>query len=215
MNMSRTHQHLVALGALVGLAGCFHSTQLANTWRDPTAGPVHFRKTVVAFATTDESLRRTVEDRLAARVPNSVQSYRIEPSAKAPDSSAIRQRFADLGFDGAVIMRVADVDTRIDYPYGTYWYGRPYGFGSYWGSSWGYAYDPYVNVDRIVAIETQVYSLPNDRLVWAARSETTNPRSVAKLTDSVIKHVMNALQKDGLIVSRCIERACASGTPGN
>ena len=70
-------------------------------------------------------------------------------------------------------------------------------------------------MDRIVAIETQVYSLPNDRLVWAARSETTNPRSVTKLTDSVIKHVMNALQKDGLIVSRCIERACANGTPGN
>ena len=203
MDRSRTFRHLMGFGALaVGLAGCYHSTQLANTWRDPTAGPLHFQKTVVAFATTDESLRRTVEDRLASRVPNSVQSYRIEPSAKAPDSSGIRQRFADLGFDGAVIMRVADVDTRVTYPYGTYWYGSPYRFGSYWGNSWGYAYDPYVYADRIVAIETQIYSLPNDQLVWAARSETTNPKSVAKLTDSVIKHVMNALQKDGLIASR-------------
>src|ERR1700730_15443544 len=67
MNGSHTHRHRVALGALVvGLAGCYHSTHLANTWRDPTAGPLHFQKTVVAFATTDESLRRTVEDRLAA-----------------------------------------------------------------------------------------------------------------------------------------------------
>jgi hypothetical protein len=215
MSRTRTYQHLIAAGALaVGLAGCYHSTQLANTWRDPTTGPLHFQKVVVAFATTDESLRRTVEDRLAQKIPNSVQSYRVAADARTPDSSAIRQRFADLGFDGAVIMRVADVDTRINYPYGTYWYGRPYGFGSYWGSSWGYAYDPYVTADRIVAIETQIYALGNDRLVWAARSETTNPRSVTKLTDSVIKHVMNALQKDGLIVSiPCI--ACADARPGN
>lgn len=216
MNRSRTSHHLIAAGVLLaGLAGCYHSTHLANTWHDPTAGPLHFQKTVVAFATTDEGLRRTVEDRLAQRVPNSVPSYRIVPSAgNAQDSTAIRQRFADQGFDGAVIMRVADVDTRVNYPYGTYWYGRPYSFGSYWGSAWGYPYDPYVNVDRIVAIETQVYSLPNDQLVWAARSETTNPRSVTKLTDSVIKHVMNAMQKDGLIARLgCIERACPA--PGN
>lgn len=213
MNRSRTYQHLIAAAALaVGLAGCYHSTQLANTWRDPSAGPLRFQKTVVAFATTDETLRRIVEDRLAARVPNAVQSYRLEPSAKAPDSSAIRRRFADLGFDGAVIMRVADVDTRISYPYGTYWYGRPYSFGSYWGSAWGYAYNPaYVYADRVVAIETQIYSLNDDKLVWAGRSETTNPQSIGKLTDSVIKHVMKALQKDGLLVLRsCAERACVA-----
>jgi hypothetical protein len=212
MNMSHTQRHLIALGALaVGLGGCYHSTQLANTWHDPTAGPVRFQKTVVAFATTDESLRRTVEDRLAERIPNAVQSYRIDPSVKSPDSTAILRRFADLGFDGAVIMRVADVDTRINYPYGTYWYGTPYRFGSYWGNSWGYAYDPYAYTDRIVAIETQIYDLGQDKLVWAGRSETTNPRSVVKLTDSVIKHVMKSLQKDNILVwLGCSARACAT-----
>lgn len=217
MSTTRT-RHLVAFAALAGsLAGC-HSTQLAATWHDPTAGPMRFRKTVVAFATTDESLRRTVEDRLAAKVPNSVQSYRIEPSSgKGADSAKIRRRFADQGFDGALIMRVADVDPGFTYSTGTYWYPSRYGFGYTWGSAWGYPYDPaYYYGDRIVALETQVYNLHNDKLVWAGRSETTNPKSVAKLTDSVIKHVLKALRNDGVLAGfHCSDPACTSVVGGN
>jgi len=38
--------------------------------------------------------------------------------------------------------------------------------------------------------------------VWAARSETTNPRSVNKLVDSVLRHVMEELQKENLVAVR-------------
>jgi hypothetical protein len=213
----RTSQsrYLIAFGALaVTLGGC-HSTQLLATWRDPTAGPMRFNKTVVAFATSDESLRRTVEDRLAEKVPNSVQSYRLDQSGKGTDSAAIRRKFADMGFDGAVIMKVADVDANFVYTSGTYWGAQRYGFGYSWGNAWGYPYDPGY-ADRIVTLETQVYSLGDDRLIWAGRSETTNPRSVGKLTDSVIKHVMKALRNDGLLAGRrCTEPACESTRVGN
>ena len=207
----RTSQsrHLIALGALAASLGGCHSTQLLATWRDPTAGPMRFNKTVVAFATSDETLRRTVEDRLAEKVPNSVQSYKLEQSGKGSDSAAIRRRFAELGFDGAVIMKVADVDANYVYTNGTYWGSARYGFGYSWGSAWGYPYDPGYYPDRIVTLETQIYSLGDDRLIWAGRSETTNPRSVGKLTDSVIKHVMKALHNDGLLVQRrCAPAAC-------
>jgi hypothetical protein len=210
--MSTSHaRHLIAFGMLAaGLGGC-HSTQLLATWRDPTAGPTRFNKTVVAFATTDETLRRTVEDRLAEKVPNSVQSYRLEHSGKGSDSAAIRRKFADMGFDGAVIMKVADVDANYVYTNGTYWGSSRYGFGYSWGNAWGYPYDPGYYADRVVTLETQVYSLGEDRLLWAGRSETTNPRSVGKLTDSVIKHVMKALQRDGLLAHRsCAASACDS-----
>ena len=208
---------LIMLTAFAGsLAGC-HSTHLAATWHDPTAGPMHFNKTVVVFATTDESLRRTVEDKLAEKVPNSVQSYRLVPEAKNVDSSSIRKNFAEQGFDGAIIMRVADVDAGVVYADNTYWYRTRYGFGYSWGSAWGYPYDPaYYYGDRIVALETQIYSLADDRLIWAGRSETTNPKSVGKLTDSVIKHVMNRLHKDGLIAGfHCTDPSCTTVVGGN
>jgi len=74
---------------------------------------------------------------------------------------------------------------------------------SYWGTAWGYPYDPgYIAQDRIVSMETQIYALATDKLVYAARSETTNPRSVNKLVDSVLRHVMEELQKENVVATR-------------
>jgi hypothetical protein len=38
-------------------------------------------------------------------------------------------------------------------------------------------------------------------LIFAARSETTNPRSAGRLTDSVIRHIRERLRKDGLLLA--------------
>jgi hypothetical protein len=72
-----------------------------------------------------------------------------------------------------------------------------------------------VTQDRVVSIETQIYSLKNDKLLWAARSETTNPRSVSRLGDSVIRHVIKALHKDGLMaLGACETVRCPAATLG-
>ncbi|HEY4130752.1 MAG TPA: hypothetical protein VGM50_09040 [Gemmatimonadaceae bacterium] len=190
-----------------------NTTKLAATWHEPNAGPIHFQKTLVAFVTKDETLRRSVEDKLAARVPNSVPAYRVLASSTAADSAAVRRQIRELGFDGAVVMRVVDVDSQVSYASGAYWYGAPSGFYRYWGNSWDYSYDPgyVVDVDKIVSVETQVYSLSHNALIWAGRSETTNPKSAGKLADAVIDRVIDAMHKDGLLAQAlCSEHLCAS-----
>ncbi len=188
------------LAALLLAAACYHKTQLAATWRDPRAAPLAFQRGVAIFATRDEALRRSVEDKLASQFPNMTPSYRVIPEA---DSSANREETAAklraAGFDGAIIMRVVDISVQPSYVAGTYWYGRPYGFNGYWGAAWATPYDPYVVSDRIVTIETNIYSLGDDRLIFAARSETTNPKSASSLTNSVIRHIREELRKTGLM----------------
>jgi hypothetical protein len=190
-----------AVLATVPLAACFHSTELAATWAEPTAQPLNFHKTVAVFVTKDEALRRSVEDRIAGKFPGGVPSYRVMNTIKSTEPADILDQLRHQGFDGAVIMRVADVSTQLNYVPGSYWYGAPYyTFGGYWSAAWAYPYDPgYVATDKIVTVETQVYSLPKDKLVFAARSETTNPASAAKLTDSVLRHVTKDMQKKGLL----------------
>ena len=147
-------------------------------------------------------------------------SYRVLASSDISDGAAIRQQLAAGGFDGAVMMRVTNVTDRLSYTPGTYWYGGPpyYSFAGYWGTAWGYPFDPtYVTEDQIVSIETQIYSLTSDKLIWAARSETTNPRSVSKLGDSVIRHVTKELRKEGLMAAGVCAPPlqCAAQPAGN
>jgi len=183
-------------------AACFHSTQLAATWHEPQAMPLNFRHGVAIFVTRDEALRRSVEDRLVSQFPNMTPSYRVMPviDSTTPRQDAVAY-MKEAGFDGAIIMRVVDVSVETTYVPGSYWYGRPYGFAGYWGDAWASPYDPgYIVADRVVTIETQIYNLSKDQLLFAARSETTNPKSAKALTNSVIRHIREQLHKDGLLV---------------
>jgi hypothetical protein len=193
------------LVAAVALSGCYHSTRLAATWRDPGAGPIHFRQPIVVFVSKDAVFRRTMEDKLASHFPNAVQSYRVLSDADMTDGTKVLHLLDKSGYDGAIIMDVVNVANVVSYTPGTYWYGPPYySFAGYWGTAWGYPYDPgYISNDVVVSIETQIYNLRTDKLIWAARSETTDPKSVGKLGDSVIKHVMQELRKEGLVALVC------------
>src|SRR5215471_4501292 len=206
--MLRTHFRLLTLPAVVAavaLAGCYHSTRLAATWRDPAAGPIRFRQPVVVFVSKDAVFRRTMEDKLASNFPNSVQSYRILTDNDMTDGARVLRLLDEKGYDGAIVMDVVNVTNVVSYTPGTYWYGPPYySFAGYWGTAWGYPYDPgYISTNVVVSIETQIYNLRSDKLIWAARSETTDPKSVGKLGDSVIKHVMQELRKEGLVALLC------------
>lgn len=221
--MLRTHLRVltspVVVAAAVALSGCYHSTRLAATWRDPTAGPIRFHQPVVVFVSKDAVFRRTMEDKLASHFPNSVQSYRILSDNDMTDGARVLHLLDQKGYDGAIIMDVVNVTNVVNYTPGTYWYGGPpyYSFAGYWGTAWGYPYDPgYISTNTVVSIETQIYSLKSDKLIWAARSETTDPASVSKLGDSVMRHVMHELQEEGLVGLVCSELdLCGSVAPGH
>ena len=76
------------------------------------------------------------------------------------------------GFDGAIVMRVTNVSEQVTYN-GAYW-GDSYGFAGYWNNAWAYPYNPgYVTTTQIVTVETNIYSLKDDKLVFAALSQTS------------------------------------------
>jgi hypothetical protein len=183
---------IAAVAASSGITGCYHATELGSTWHDRKTQSLEFHKTVAIFMSSDQALRRTVEDHLAARYPNAVPSYTIFPDFQDP--TAALAQLQQSGYDGAILMRVTDVETTNYVP------GYDDGYPVTWGSSWGHPYDPsYVVSDRIVSVETQIFALDENKLVFTASSETTNPANMGKLTDSVMRHVMDRLKKDGLI----------------
>ena len=56
-----------------------------------------------------------------------------------------------------------------------------------------------IRTNTIVSVETLVYSLKQNKLVWGGQSKTTNPSSVDKLVKTLATATAKELQKQGLI----------------
>ena len=190
---------LLWLVVMVAAAGCAHSTELATSWRNPTATSARFHHVIALFVSNDVALRRAAEDRMASQIGGATPAYNVVPDSEVRDASRVQQRVHDAGFDGAVVMRVVSVELKPNYATG-YWYPGPTDLWGYWGTSWGYAYDPgYMMPDKVITVESAVYSVPDNKLVWAGRTETFNPSSLKKLIDGVVKVSIKRMRKERLL----------------
>ena len=72
-------------------------------------------------------------------------------------------------------------------------------FWGYYGYGWGSMYIPgSVDQDTIVVVETTIYSVPRNQLVWAAVSETKNPKDLQRFIEDLVKEAVKELHKQGL-----------------
>jgi len=195
-----TWSRICAVGAVLLLAGCA-ATTLESTWTNPQAKPISFQRTLVVFMSPNEATRRSAEDRLVARIgpQRSAPSYTLLTKAEIDDVEKAKQKVRAAGFDGAVVMRVIGKREEVSYQppayYDRYW-------GGYYARGWGSVYDPgYLRTDTIVSVETNVYSLADDMLIWSGVSESFDPRSTTAMVDSVADAAAEEMRSRGLLAA--------------
>lgn len=83
-------------------------------------------------------------------------------------------------------------------PYPFYrWYGGFYSYYNYWGPRF---YEPgYYVTDKTYFMETNLYDINTNKLVWSAQSETVNPGSIDNFVRTYPAVLVNQLVKDGLL----------------
>lgn len=194
--MSPARAARLALAALLAmLAAACASTQIVSAWSDPDLKRVPFRKVLVVFQHQDPGLRRAMEREMAVDIPNSVPAHAVFADEEVRDLERVRARVRQEGFDSAVIMRLVSVDREVTYVPGRIYTVPSYyhGFYGYWGYGWRSVYEPgYLRRDRILTIATNVYSVADDKLVWASQSETFNPTSLRSAIAEVVKATSQA-----------------------
>jgi len=192
---------------VVGLLACA-TTTFESTWSAPDARPLQLagKKVVGLFVNKDLASRRVAEDAMAREISahgaRGVPAYAVLGDDEIKDKETVRAKLEQLGFAGAVVMRIAGKETQVKYQPPTVWATPYYGslYGGYWGYGWGHAYDPgYLSVDKIVKVETLVYSLERDKLVWAGVSRTVDPKQVGPFIQELAKAVAAQMEKDGLL----------------
>ena len=190
------------------LASFFCSTTtFVSTWRAPDARPLRLTgRKVVAIFMGRPAARRRAEDALAreisARGAQGVPSYTVLSDQEIKDRDSAKAKVESLGFSGAVVMRVVGREKQVSYEPGVVW-ARPYYrrfWGGYWGYGWGTVYEPgYLREDKVVSVETLVYSFEQDELVWAGVSKTVNPERIEDFVAELAKAVSEQMEKDGLL----------------
>ena len=200
--MSRSaRRERVGVCGLVTLSGC--ATQaLVSSWKAPDATPFHLKgeKGAAIVMTTDLPTRRAGEDALARQLSlhgvEGVPMYTLL-SDPNPDEAKARAAAEQAGVVGVVVIRPVRLDKELSSGPVTY-SGRMHGgfWGGYWGSAWAAGE---IRTSTIVTIETLVYGLRENKLLWGGQSKTTNPRNLDRLIEDTAAQVAGELVRLGLI----------------
>jgi hypothetical protein len=201
-------RHLPLCGTALFLLCACSTTTFTSTWKAPGAQGIEpAGKTIAALViSSDAATRKSAEVYLAndltIRGARGIAAYTLLGTDHGNGDYA-RSRLKEAGVDGVVVMRPVSKDQRVTYtPGGTSsTFGSYYGgFGSYYGYGWQTTYSTgSVRTDTVVAVETLIYSLKDDKLLWAGTSHTTNPENLSHLVTEVADAVAKQAARQGLI----------------
>lgn len=177
-----------------------------TTWKSSEIGSTRLagHKVVALIMTDDDSLRVSGEEALAReltqRGAEGVAAYRLIPKEEVRDADRAKGWFEKAGVQGVVVMRVVSAEKERTYTPGTFvspYYGTLWG---YYGYGWGGMYVPgYSSENLILVVETLIYSVPRNMLLWAGISETKNPKQLQKVIADIVESAAKEMKKQGLV----------------
>lgn len=181
------------------------STQINSVWKDPSYQARPARIMVIGVA-KHPLKRRLFEDefvmQLKAHGTEAIASYTVLPDKKQDDQEAIAAKVKELGADTVLITRLVSKKIVRTYMPGTPYFPPPY-YGTwpaYYGYGYRYLYSPgYIAEDEYAVIETNLYETRNDKLVWAASSETVMVDSDQSMIKSYIGIMVKTMGEHGLL----------------
>lgn len=195
---------------LIGLAACAGSTHLIERWNDESyVDQPKLKKVLVLGIFQDQAQRRAFEAEFVAQVNagvgEAIAGYTLMPEQSEYDEkSEIATAVDQSGADSVLITSFKGVSKQQRYVPPSYDYvpsmGMGYGYGAYYGAAYQAVYRPgYTVTDTIVQLETRVYAVSEEKLIWAGNTQSINSESSKKITAELVKLVTSDMRKSGLI----------------
>jgi len=194
----------ILISVAILLAACA-TTQVNSVWKDPSYQARPARVMVIGVAKKPLK-RRLFEDefvaQLKARGTEAIASYTVLADKKQDDQAEISAKVKELAADTVLITRLVSKKTVQTFVPGTVYYPPPY-YGTwpdYYGHGYRYMYSPgYIAEDEYAIFETNLYETRNDKLIWAASSETVMGEKDQDLIKSYVGIMVNTMAGHGLL----------------
>ncbi|HTL34185.1 MAG TPA: hypothetical protein VL326_13740 [Kofleriaceae bacterium] len=179
---------------LLACASTRSSTTIEQSWRAPHAEQ-RPRNVVTLYSSRDGSVRRTLEDKMAYKLRRggiaATPSYAVVET-DLRDPRQMRDELLAHGYDGVVAIRPVgespEAVTAMTVDHG----GDPPPVAA--TTDFGF-------VGVIARLEVEVYSLPEDRLVYTAMSKTIDPDGISTVIDEVTTLVAREIDRQGVFVA--------------
>ena len=196
-----------ALVLLVAIDAAADKPKFSSTWKAPEAAGVRFvgKKVAALVISNDQNLRVSGEEQLVAEINKrgvqGIATYRMAPAEELTTAERARPWFERAGVEGVVAFRPVSADTQVTYSpsvwvtssyYSTLW--------GYYGYGWSGVYSPGSSRrDTTIVIETLIFSLPMNKLLWAGVSTTTNPDPQPVFVKQLVEAAVNEMKKQHLV----------------
>jgi len=207
--MTRKAAFLLMLFGLTSLhAG---STKMISSWFAPEAKGVKLRKFLAVVVTRSGGTRRAAEDEMVSllnnRGNNAQASYELLSEIELEDLASAKAKVVASGADGAVLLRLYTFkSSNKDQPsVRSNNSPNPSGNRSDTISSEFTFFAPHPSpgelsyTDLVVEIETLVYSLKDDKLLWRGVSRTKNPLGARVVVREITEQAIKTMKKQGLV----------------
>ncbi len=217
MTNTRPSKLLIFFVAISALTACNKtSTHISQSYRNPGFEETVFKNLLVIGVAENQESRQAFEDAFAKAIADegggAQASWVLLPQSTQLEEEQIRAAIEGKNFDGVLITRLLSVDKDQEYvepkaynnPRTTYYAGGGglYGYGYYgfYGTTYAKVHEPgYFETSTTLRLETNLYSLTTNGLVWTGQSETLNPESLTDVIDSMTAAVAKKLKEERLI----------------
>jgi hypothetical protein len=190
----------VAVGAAVGASGGCASTKIVDTWKDPAfKGPIDFRRTLVVAIHPDQYARNVTEDTIVDHIgtTRAVAGHDLLTDAERKGAVKLMPKLTQSGIDGVITIAVVGTaaSTSRDSMAGD---SEPF-YTYYDRSSAFVTSDAGGRTDNVWRVETRIYDVKTNRVIWMAHSDTVNPENARTATQDIAKAVGGELRRQKLL----------------
>ena len=193
----------------LGLFSSCSSTNLVESWSNSSLEMKPIKKILVLGIMEDELQRRQYEDVFVEQISKNgvigIAGYTVLPDGENyDDKNEIRAAVQKTAVDAALIARLVAITEETTVVPASYSYqpsyGSSYGLYGYAGRSSQSMYTPgYTNTDTIVKLETTVFSIPSEEMIWAGTTRSFNPSSTKSVADKNANLIVKDMKKAGLM----------------
>ncbi|HET6416906.1 MAG TPA: hypothetical protein VFG22_11470 [Polyangiales bacterium] len=209
----------VLCGCVLALVACKTTdTKFSQSYRNPGYEETSFKKVMVIGVAQDQKARQAFEDALVSAIAKeggtAQASIAVLPNEEQISEDQLHAAIDAGGFDAVLITRVLSVDKSQQYtppkkynnPQTRYYPGSlgwGHGYGGYYGfygTTFAEVHEPgYFETSTTLRLETNLYSVATNELVWTGQSATIDPQSIDDARSSMTQAVAKKLKEERFI----------------